>query len=169
MPHQIMIEAEAQVPEELSDFFAEGCISALRAKADCKPFNPDLSEFVNNAQKQAFVKGYTAFLQQESAKLAKAAQKLEAAWYYEQHPNQQKFVEFLKRRSEGIPSDFRIHFDRGFNMTCYDKNHEYFFTDEQQADFLTEMVEAFCKGAAAGYEAQCPEFKGANLIQLNEY
>lgn len=169
---EIYEKANSQVPEQEKPWFDEGMDRGRKAYENNEVFNPDLSHFVTNAQKQAFVKGYTTAVRMSHEFDLEAIRELEAFWDYEEvferHPNQKKFDDFIVRRSEGIPSSFQIHFDRGFNMTCHDKKREHFFTDEQKTSFLANMNNAFKKGAAAGYEAQCDDFDGAEKFQFRE-
>ncbi|SCA56541.1 hypothetical protein MTBPR1_200021 [Candidatus Terasakiella magnetica] len=169
---EILKNSEALIPPQQLPWFHEGIGDGIQAFRKNKRYDPELIHFVNDDQKRAYVKGYTTAIRIEHELSLDAVRELEAIWDYphkvEVHPNQNKFDDFIAKRSTDIPCDFKIHFERGFNMTCYDKKREHFFTDEQKSEFLSQMNEAFSKGAEAGYDAQCDNFEGTNKFQTGE-
>lgn len=169
---EILEMAESKVAEELMPVFKSGMDAGAKAYKENETFNPDLAHLKTFEEKHAYVVGYTASIRIAHVFDIEALRELEWSWNFDclpkKHPNQDKLDEFMAERSSDIPVDFMNHFESGFNMTCYDKKREHFFTEQQKADFLSKMNDAFCKGAEAGYDAQADKFKGAQMLYYRD-
>lgn len=86
-------KAEALVPTALKDFYTDGVGEALSDIANNHLLKPDLSRLANNAQKQAFVKGYTTALRIHNIMIMEVVDNLEAVWHYDEENIQEQQVE----------------------------------------------------------------------------
>ncbi|SCA56542.1 hypothetical protein MTBPR1_200022 [Candidatus Terasakiella magnetica] len=84
----ITAEIEEVVPKTLEDFYLLGWNKGMKAYLDNEKLEPDLSDLVNNAQRQAYVKGFTTVLRQLTTSVMNTVTELEVVWHYDEENNQ---------------------------------------------------------------------------------